>query len=92
MVAPQMKMSGRPTKMSSQLQQKNKIVSDDFMKYPPTVKAQMIVDRSRIPTGSTKKSTLMKPRAKHSKRKKQRNRVNQMKIVHNLDGKMGKNY
>ena len=83
-----MKMSGRPTKMSSHLQQKSS--SNNFKKYLPTANVQKVVNRFRKPTGNVKKSMLNKPKAKHIRGKKRQKQSKQMKIVHNLDGKMGK--
>lgn len=90
MVAPQMKMSGRPTKMSSQLQQKNKVISHDLKQHIPTTKLQKkTVKKVHVPTGNIRKSTLSRPKAARARKRNKQNQANQLKIVHNLDGKMG---
>ena len=93
MVAPQMKMSGRPTKMSSQLQQKNKVISHDLKQHIPTTKLQKkTVKKVHVPTGNIRKSTLSRPKAARARKRNKHNQANQLKIVHNLDGKMGKSF
>ena len=88
-----MKMSGRPTKMSSQLQQKNRVIASDSKQHMPSSKVQKkTVKKVHVPTGNIRKSTLSRPKSVRARKRNKHNRANQLKIVHNLDGKMGKSF
>ena len=89
MVAPQVQMGARPTKVSSHLQQKSKIATNSLQKHSPTVNIKKAAKKSQNPTKIIRKSTLAKPKSKHVRGKKKSEQ--EMKIVHNLDGKTGKN-